>query len=207
MSTQDIAGSLSIPFGERNSFNTWLYARIIHYLKGIVFELGSATGDFSAILVEQNVPIVLSDPGKVNRDKLRQRFMRISNLKYVENIDFNRTDFQEAYSTIIGTIDTVLALNIGDNDFFSDTALLNAKELARPRGHIIIITPFKTAGFPGLYEDLEELKRHNYQQVDQLLRNCEVLKSSYFTVSQSIVRSAEFSHAFLIIARKLELSK
>jgi SAM-dependent methyltransferase len=207
MTEPQLINVVSLSQEEEINITKWLFEKIRFRIKGTVLEMGSGSGTLSSLFVDQDIPIILTDAIKFNRDKLRIKFNGIAAVKYVDNIDFDHPDFQQLYSEMFGTIDTVVALNVAEKGFYSDNALNNAKRLVRPRGRLILVTPCQTTLFPGFEDNVKELKQYIHSQLKELLGDSELRKAIYFSLKpNSNLTSSVSGPTFLLVLQKIALS-
>jgi 2-polyprenyl-3-methyl-5-hydroxy-6-metoxy-1,4-benzoquinol methylase len=203
MAMPQLINAVSLTQEQEESINKWLFEKIRSRIKGTVLEIGSGSGAFSSLFVEQGIPIIMTDPIKLNRDKLRETFREMAAVRYIDNIDFDHPNFQQLYSEMFRTIDTVVALNVVEKGFYTAQALNNAKQLVRARGRLIVITPCQTILFPGFEDNLKDLKEYIHKQLKELLGETELRKATYFSLRQhGIFPSSVSGPVFLLVLQK-----
>ena len=113
--------------------NRWMYETIAHASRGRILEIGSGTGNISQQFLEHGHDITLSDIRENYRSILRDSFAHYPNLRGVVPLDLVDEDFDIKYRELLGTFDTVFALNVIEHiedDHAGDRQLPQA---ARPR--------------------------------------------------------------------------
>jgi hypothetical protein len=186
------------------ALNEWLFEQIQRHLKGTLMDMNSQSGIFASLLVDKGISgIILTDPRKSSRDNLRMKFKGMSAVKYVENINFEHPDFEQMYATIGGSIDTITALNILESGFSNDKVLEHSKFLLRKRGHLIAVVPSGTAMYPGSELSLDEIRKYEKRSTFSWLKNCRVLKATYFNLANQFnLSSFTTSALILFVIRK-----
>jgi len=163
----------------------WVFENIHPYIKGRTLEINSGQGSFASLLIEQNLPVHLSEPDKAIREKLREKFQGYASIKAVHNIDILRTqDFGQIYSSMTGVFSTILAFNIPEEISSLQQVVENLKLLLRKGGHLIASIPSQTEIFPGSNPDLYGLKQIDQKPILQLLGDFQLLKMRYFTIEK-----------------------
>src|ERR1700743_522182 len=93
-------------------FYQWLYQRIRTALKGKVLEIGSGAGNISALFVQDEYPLRISDPHSRNCDLLQKKFegepVAKAIIKGIHQIDLSNPAFEIAYEKFLERFDTVI---------------------------------------------------------------------------------------------------
>lgn len=184
--------------------NKWIFENIQPYIKERILELGSGSGIFSSLLIEQGISLHLSAETKVAREKLYEKLNGSTLIKAVHNIDLLHSEFKNRYSNELEVFSTLIAVNITENNFLRQIELENAKHLLRKGGNIIIVLPSSIEFYPGLDYDLEELKRHNRKYLKLQLSGFQIMKARYFNLS-AVENTSVFALpklAVIAVARK-----
>ena len=157
-------------------FNQWMFKTIQPYCHGRILEIGSGIGNISDFFIQENADIRLSD--------LRENYLEMLRKKYAgKNLGFHRIDlvhpeFEKEYAEIIGTFDTVFALNVVEHIKDDQQAIENCYKLLKPGGTIIILVP----AFQSLYTPIDESLYHYRRYTKKSLN---ALISKFFTVEKS----------------------
>ena len=191
--------------GETHNLNNWMLEIIRPYIKMPTIEICSGNGSFSDLLVQEKIRTHMSDPHKSNREKLRQKFQGLEEVRNVHAIYPDRPNFELTHQTIFGSFYTVIALNVREYGYFSKQAFANIQLLLRSKGNLIFIAPARTALYNELVEDSYEWRIYNRRSLKDLLNGgFEILKADYFNFTQH--RSDDSGHSFgpsiLAVARK-----
>lgn len=165
--------------------NQWIFENTRPYIKGRALEIGSGTGDFTSLLVEQNIPVHLNAVSETNRNELIQRFQDSPSVRAVHRIDFARPDFEQAYANFKERFGAIIAVNITDRLFLERSGIKNAWFLLRNQGRLLLVVPAPTVNFPGAEEDPEGISRQNRKQLKLLLQDFEIRRKKHFILEDS----------------------
>lgn len=160
-----------------DNFNEWMYQTIKPYCKGKVLEIGSGIGNISRYFLRDNFDITFSDIRTSYCDVLLQKFPKS---KIIE-LDLVDPDFDNKFSTLIGTFDTVYALNVVEHIKDDNLAIMNAKKLLKTDGNIIILVPAYQALYNRFDTVLEHYRRYNDTTLNNLIsKHFTLIHSQYF---------------------------
>jgi 2-polyprenyl-3-methyl-5-hydroxy-6-metoxy-1,4-benzoquinol methylase len=156
-----------------DKFNGWMFDTIAPFCKGSVLEVGSGIGNISNFFLENNYDITLSDIRENYCETLQSKFCHFKNCKGVINLDLVDPAFDSKYSSLIGSFDTVFALNVVEHIKDDKLAIANCKKLLKTSGHVIILVP----AYNTLYCDLDKELEHYRRYTKKTLRN--IITSSF----------------------------
>ena len=182
MSTKeiDLEGLETLSVIEKaNKFNKWMYETIKPYSKGRILEIGCGIGNISEFFINDNFDIVLSD--------LRDNYIEIVKNKFtneVIKIDLVDVDFDTKHKDLIGTFDTVFALNVVEHIKDDHKAIENRKKLLKNQGHLIILVPAYQTLFNNFDVELEHFRRYTQKSLKQLIKanQLNIIKTFSFNV-------------------------
>lgn len=182
MSTKeiDLEGLETLSVIEKaNKFNKWMYETIKPYSKGRILEIGCGIGNISEFFINDNFDIVLSD--------LRDNYIEIVKNKFtneVIKIDLVDVDFDTKHKDLIGTFDTVFALNVVEHIKDDHKAIENCKKLLKNQGHLIILVPAYQTLFNNFDVELEHFRRYTQKSLKQLIKanQLNIIKTFSFNV-------------------------
>ena len=162
-----------------NKFNKWMYETIKPYSQGRILEIGCGIGNISEFFIRDNFNIVLSD--------LRDNYIEIVKNKFsneVFKIDLVDVDFDTKHKDLIGTFDTVFALNVVEHIKDDHKAIENCKKLLKNQGHLIILVPAYQALFNNFDVELEHYRRYTQKSLKQLIKanQLNIIKTFSFNV-------------------------
>ena len=165
-------------------FNKWMYSRIAPYCYGNILEIGSGIGNISSYFLQNGSDITLSDLRDNYTDILKNKFKQYSNLKGIITLDLVDADFENKYSHLLGTFDTVYALNVVEHIGNDELAIANCKKLLKEHGNIVILVPAYQFLYNRFDKELEHFRRYTKKTLNALFEknNLEVIKSSYFNL-------------------------
>lgn len=177
MQHQDLGLSTLISLSGADRFNEWMFEAIRPYISGKTLEIGSGIGNISAILVRHQLPLYVSDHTDEYIERLQKRFAATDQVKGVLSIDLAEKDFDAVHAGIVGTFDTVFALNVIEHIEDDHLAILNCYKLLKPGGRMVVLVPAWPALYNRLDKGLEHYRRYSSTTLRQLL-------SGPFTVTE-----------------------
>ncbi|MBN8565953.1 MAG: class I SAM-dependent methyltransferase [Flavobacteriales bacterium] len=160
-----------------NKFNRWMYETIKPFCKGKILEIGCGIGNISEFFIQDSQDIVLSD--------LRENYLEIVSKKFTNpTIKINLIDpeFDTKYDEIIGTFDTVFALNVIEHIEDDKQAIANCKKLLKKGGNLIILVPAYQFLFNNFDKELEHFRRYTRKKIETVIaeNHLEIVNSFYF---------------------------
>ena len=184
----DIAGNVAYGtetlevLSEAENFNRWMYRTIRPYCNGKILEIGSGIGNISQFFIQDGAEITLSDFDRSYLPRLQQRFEHQPNFKGIHRIDLSDTELEKNHPELIGTFDTVFALNVLEHIEDHELALQNAHKLLRQGGKVVILVPAFQFLFNGFDEQLRHFRRYTAKSLRQHLEDAGfiVTNSTYF---------------------------
>ena len=145
-------------------FNEWMYNTIAPHCKGKILEIGSGIGNISKFFIDNNREIVLSD--------LRDNYCEILKKKFknpVIKIDLVSENFDSDYADLIGTFDSVFALNVVEHIKDDIQAIANCKKLLKEGGNLIILVPAYQFLFNNFDVELEHFRRYTQKSLKNII--------------------------------------
>jgi 2-polyprenyl-3-methyl-5-hydroxy-6-metoxy-1,4-benzoquinol methylase len=121
-----------------DKFNKWMHQAIAPHCKGKILEIGSGIGNISKFFVSENADITLSDIRENYTNELKQIFPEVKNIIIM---DIVHADFETHYKDLLGTFDTIFALNVVEHIKDHDLALKNCRLLLKPGGKMVVLVP------------------------------------------------------------------
>ena len=167
---------------EAENFNSWMYNTILPYCSGNILEIGSGIGNISNYFLQNNHTITLSDIRDNYCSVLRKKYGDNPNLKDVVKLDIVDPDFDTKYSKLIGTFDSIYAMNIVEHVKDDELAIANCKKLLKPNGNLIILVPAYQKLYNVFDEELEHYRRYNQKSLDKLFisNDLNIIHRQYF---------------------------
>lgn len=165
-----------------NKFNKWMYDTIHPYCKGKIIEIGSGIGNISQYFVDAKEDITLTDIRQNYVDALKTKFE--NKTSGIELMDLTDDDFDNRYSHLLNSFDTVFALNVVEHIKEDKLAIANCNKLLKKNGHIIILVPAYQALYNQFDLELQHFKRYNKKTLGELFNEnaVKVIKQQYFNV-------------------------
>ncbi|HPG10492.1 MAG TPA: class I SAM-dependent methyltransferase [Chitinophagaceae bacterium] len=169
-------------FSKTKRFNKWQYGTISTFFYGNILEIGSGIGNISSLLLANNSTVTLSDLRKSYCDILHEKFKTAKSFNNIIQIDLSEPDFENKYSQILGSFDTIVALNVIEHIKNDGEAIENCKRLLRTGGQIIIQVPAFQLLYNSLDKGLGHYKRYTRKTLNALVSKYElkVQESRYF---------------------------
>lgn len=181
--TDQIGFSTLLSISDIDKFNQWMFESILPYIKGKTLEVGSGIGNISSMFVRSQLPLTLSDYNKEYSRFLQKRFASESLIEGVYRIDLTDPDFETKWSHLLGSFDTVFALNVIEHIEDDQLAVANCYKLLAPGGHLILLMP----AYPGLYNEFDKglghCRRYTRKTMSGLLSTrFEVVRTWHFNL-------------------------
>ncbi|MBN8854802.1 MAG: hypothetical protein BGO55_20135 [Sphingobacteriales bacterium 50-39] len=184
MQHQDLGLSTLISLSEADRFNEWMFEAIRPYIAGKTLEIGSGIGNISAIFVRHQLPLYVSDHTDEYVGRLRSRFGATDLVKGILSIDLADEHFETVHAEIMGTFDTVFALNVIEHIGDDRLAILNCHRLLKPGGRVVILVPAWPSLYNQLDKGLEHYRRYSSAALRQLLSGpFKVTEIKYFNLA------------------------
>ena len=165
-----------------DKFNKWMYDTIAPACSGNILEIGSGIGNISSYFLQNGSNITLSDLRENYLNILRDKFKNYQNLKGVITLDLVDNDFENKYKHLIGTFDTVYALNVVEHIEDDKLAIANCRKLLRENGSLVILVPAYQFLYNRFDKELEHFRRYTSNKLNKLFadNNFKITKTQYF---------------------------
>jgi 2-polyprenyl-3-methyl-5-hydroxy-6-metoxy-1,4-benzoquinol methylase len=180
----------SDPIGEKtlaaisaaDNFNQWMYDTIKPFVKGHVFEVGSGIGNISQFFLQNGNLTTLTDLRQTYCDILDQKFRNYPNLKGILKVNLTHPHFESEYAHLLGTYDSIVAMNVVEHIEDDNLALANCYKLLAKGGHVIILVPAYQFLFNKFDVGLEHFRRYTKKRLTDLIakNNFEIIHNQYF---------------------------
>jgi SAM-dependent methyltransferase len=165
-------------------FNEWMFRSIAPYVKGKTLEIGSGIGTISSIFISHQLPLCLSDYDEEYYRLLLTKFAPEPAIKEIYRIDLADQAFTTTHNGLLGTFDTIFALNVIEHIPNDRLAIENCHKLLAPGGRLILLMP----SYPALYnrfdKELGHHRRYTSRSMHQLLSPLfQVTKIKHFNLA------------------------
>lgn len=159
-------------------FNHWLYETVAPFCTGKILEIGSGVGNISDFFIKDKQSIYLSDIRSNYRSILEKKFNLSSGR--VLDIDIAHPDFNQKYTSLLSSFDSVFALNVVEHIKEDDLAIKNMLSLLKPGGQMIILVPAYQSLYNAIDLSLEHFKRYNKKTLSALMRKYAPIKKTFY---------------------------
>lgn len=184
MPADEIGFSTLVNISEADKLNTWMFESIQPFVKGKTLEIGSGIGNISAEFVHHRLPLSVSDHDDRYCRFLEQKFASEPLVEGVFNIDLVDPAFESSFARLLGSFDTIFALNVVEHIEDDRQAVANCHKLLAPGGHLILLIPAYQTLFNGFDKGLGHFRRYTMRSVRQLLSTrFEVIKTWHFNLA------------------------
>ena len=173
--------SVLMNISNADRLNTWMFKTIRPYVKGKTLEIGSGIGNISAQFVKHGLSLSLSDYSDEYNRYLKKKFSSEPLIENIVSIDLADKEFDTRYSGLLGSFDTVFALNVVEHIEDDRLAVANCYKLLAPGGTIILLMPAYPSLYNGFDKGLGHCRRYTRKTMDQLLSTrFQVLRTWHF---------------------------
>ena len=165
---------------EAGGFNKWMYSAISPYLQGKILEIGSGLGNISGFLLEDKQNVTLSDLRPEYCNYLSGCFKDSKSLDGVMRIDIAEKNFDTVYSHLLGTFDSLFALNVVEHIEDDSTALQNCRKLLKDQGTLVILVPSYQWLYCRFDRELGHFRRYSRRSLGKLLTANDYKADNFF---------------------------
>lgn len=171
-----------LAISKADAFNRWMYDVTSPYLNGSILEIGSGIGNISAQFIRDGKTITLSDIRSNYIHHLQTNFQKEAAVKDILHLDLVEKDFSSTYQNLLGTFDSLFALNVVEHIKNDELAIQNAASLLKPGGSLVILVPANQWMYNSLDKDLHHYRRYSSNNLSRLMLNAglTVNKAFYF---------------------------
>jgi SAM-dependent methyltransferase len=180
----DIGLSVLTNISNADRLNTWMFETIRPYVKGKTLEIGSGIGNISAQFVKHGLPLSLSDYSDEYCGYLEKEFSSEPLIEDIVRIDLVDSDFDTRHADLLGTFDTIFALNVVEHIENDRLAVASCYKLLAPGGQLILLMPAYPSLYNGFDKGLGHYRRYTRRTMDQLLSTqFQVLRTWHFNLA------------------------
>ncbi len=154
---------------EAAQFNDWMAGIIMSWCHGEVIEIGGGIGNISRVFLKEGYSLTVTELREEYCELLKQQLGAFNSLRNIIQMDITDPHFDEKFSYLFGTFDSVFALNVIEHIEDREKAIGNCRNLLKAGGSLVILVP----AFQSLYNrfDLElgHYLRFTREKLSQLL--------------------------------------
>lgn len=162
---------------QAKKFNEWMYDTIQPFCNGKTLEIGSGIGNISEFFIRDKANLDLSDIRSNYCHYLKKRFPD----QNVVRIDLVHPSFEKEYTSLLGTYDTVFALNVIEHIQDDQRAMANLFKLLKKGGVCIILVPAFQFLYNSFDKELQHYRRYSGGQLTHLMSSqFSIVKKFYF---------------------------
>ncbi|MBS1603560.1 MAG: class I SAM-dependent methyltransferase [Bacteroidetes bacterium] len=149
--------------------NAWIFRMVRPYMRGRILEVGSGIGNISSQFVRNGISLTLSDYSDEYCDYLQKSFSSELLINGVIKIDLADKDFGRKYAYLLGSFDTVFALNVMEHIGDDRLAIANCHKLLARGGRLVLLMPAYPLLYNGLDRQLGHYRRYDRRSMERLL--------------------------------------
>ena len=167
-----------------DKFNRWMYETIKPFCKGRILEIGGGIGNISQCFLAENQELVVTELQEDYCKIIQDRFCNHPGLKAVITMDIVDPEFETKYESLLGTFDTVFALNVVEHIADDTKAIANCKKLLKKGGPLIILVPAFQAIFNHFDAALGHFRRYTAPKLKPLFEanDLPIIHQQYFNL-------------------------
>lgn len=154
-----------------NYFNKWMYDQVKGFLFGNILEIGSGIGNISQFAVKDHNNITLSDYDSNYCSLLKNKFLRIPEVKSVLQIDLLDPDFETKYDFLKEKFDSVYLLNVIEHIENDNKAIMNINYVLNKKGRLIMLAPAYKWLYSRFDKELGHYRRYTSASLKSLAKN------------------------------------
>ena len=167
---------------EASNFNEWMYNSIKPFCKGKILEIGSGIGNISSYFIDDKKDITLSDI----REQYRKFLKNSKKTMLAKCIDMGVVDdeFEIKHQALLGTYDTVFALNVLEHIKDDNRAIENMLKLLKENGRLVILVPAYNFLYNSFDKELMHYRRYTKATLSKIMakENTKVENTFYFNL-------------------------
>ena len=127
-------------------------------------------------------PTTLTDLRQTYCDILDQKFRNFPNLKGILKVNLTHPNFDTEYAHLLGTYDSIVAMNVVEHIENDSLALHNCYKLLAKGGHVIILVPAYQWLYNKFDKGLEHFRRYTKSKLTDIIakNGFEIIHNQYF---------------------------
>ncbi|MDX9883189.1 MAG: class I SAM-dependent methyltransferase [Prolixibacteraceae bacterium] len=165
-----------------DQFNRWMYQTIAPFCNGHILEIGGGIGNISKQVLADGKTLTITELREEYCQLLRKEVGPDQNLRDIVCLDIIDPQFENKYMNMLGTFDTVFALNVIEHIEDDTLAIANCKKLLKPGGQLIILVPAFSFLFNSFDHSLGHFRRYTKKSIIRLFEknNLQPVHQQYF---------------------------
>lgn len=180
----EVGMSTLVNISSADRLNAWMFETIRPYVKGRILEIGSGIGNISSQFIRHGIALSISDYSNEYCQYLKNKFTGEPLVKDTFKIDLVDKDFEVKHARLLGTFDTVFALNVVEHIEDDRLAVANCYKLLAPGGHLVLLMPAYQFLYNGFDKGLGHYRRYTRGSMSELLSaRLKVLKILHFNLA------------------------
>jgi len=161
------------------NFNEYMYKTILPFCKGNILEIGSGIGNISHHFINAGSQITLTDIRSNYLDQLKEKYA--DKAEGILEMDLIHENFDIEYADHLNIYDTIFAMNVVEHIKDDNQAIINAKKMLKPNGHLIILVPAFQALYNSFDLALEHYRRYTRKSLNTLMSpHLNLIHTQYF---------------------------
>ncbi len=166
---------------EADKFNRWMYKTVSKSFSGRVLEIGSGIGNISQLVLQDYQDVYLTDIRDNYCERLKEKFGDNPALGAILKMDLTDPEFELKFKDLLGTFDTIFALNVVEHIKDDRLALENCYKLLRKGGRVVILVPAYQSLYNKFDKELEHYRRYTKKSLKKLIsEKFSIERATYF---------------------------
>jgi SAM-dependent methyltransferase len=151
-------------------------------LKGNILEIGSGIGNISKYLIEDGLPVTLSDVTPEYCNFLTEQYLDYKNVKAILILDLQDPDFFQKYAYLRNAFDSIFLLNVIEHLEDDLKAMAYCHYLLKEGGNLILLAPAYPFLYARLDKELGHFRRYTLKSLKVLFQkqHFSILHGQYF---------------------------
>lgn len=154
-----------------SKFNIWMYSVLKKHCFGKIIEIGSGLGNISSFFLRDNYSTILSDKSEYYCHYLTDKFSLLPNFGGCKELDIVDPDFEIKHKELLGTFDSVVALNVIEHVEDDVLFISNCYKLMKQGGVLVLLAPAYNILYNGFDKNLGHIRRYTIKTLSGKIKN------------------------------------